>query len=387
MVRSMRALALAVLVLPGLALAQQAGEYVPPPAREVPGYSEFLLPCYLVAELELEDGSRVIERVEEKKPEPDGEGAEAAEEEDTGTPLRTFISCSSGPQLQELSLRELSILRNTIFARYGWAGFRKPWLREHFKAQPWFKPNPKFSYRLLSANDKSNAELIATAELSFRQVDLEDMRDRILAEAGKWWGDAPKVEMNGKQQRICDLTPYYNEIEAVGPNEFLEQEVRESKDCKYHERSARRDAREPDYRKLSAEDRIELGLISRAMGSFAVDDGQRGAVETSLDEVLSVKALRQLSLRDLRLLRNTIYARRGRPFQSPLLQRHFSRLAWYKADPAYTDARLTKTDLRNVALIRSVEAEFGGALKDADFEISNPSTVEDKPWEAPWSGA
>ncbi|WP_143177559.1 YARHG domain-containing protein [Cystobacter ferrugineus] len=158
----------------------------------------------------------------------------------------------------------------------------------------------------------------------------------------------------------------------------FEHAAKSSKDCKYHADKVAGRGRQPrysvapDFKKLSAEERIELGLLSRAMGSFASDDASRGQMEKSLDEVLSLKDLRELSLRDLRLLRNTLYARRGRPFKSPLLQEHFARMPWYKPDPAYTDARLTKNDQRNAKLIQSVEKELGGALKDEDFLIADP---------------
>jgi hypothetical protein len=86
-----------------------------------------------------------------------------------------------------------------------------------------------------------------------------------------------------------------------------------------------------------------------------------------------VGELRQLSLRDLRVLRNTIYARRGRPFKSKVLQAHFSAMSWYQKDDTYTDARLTANDKRNIDLIRAVEDEFGGPLKDEDWLI-DPAT-------------
>jgi hypothetical protein len=273
----------------------------------------------------------------------------------------TFVECSGEPHLENKSLRELALLRNTIFARYGWAGFRKPWLREHFQQRPWYTPDPKFSYARLSSVDRKNVALIAQAELGPRYVDLEKMRDTLLAGAGKWWGDLPA--------ELCEL----------------DDAVESSKDCRYHredEQALKKHRANkpvaPDLGKLSPEDRVELGLISRAMGDFAVDEGQREQAASSLDVVLPVKELRQLSLRDLRLLRNTIYARRGRPFKSPLLQEHFAQMPWYKADPSYTDARLTKTDKRNVDLIRSVEEEFGGALKDGDFKAA-PSDAQDIP--------
>jgi hypothetical protein len=354
----MRAALLLCLLLPGLAPA--AEPYVPPAAKDIPGYSTTPL-CPPAP-----------------KDDPDTEVDESA-----------LLTC---PALDNKTFRELAILRNTIFARYGWAGFRKTWLREHFQRQPWFKPNPQFSYKLLSDVDRQNVRAIARYEMDNVYQDLERKRDDLLAKAGKWWGDVPSYETGEEGERetvyACDMSGYQGETEdelghpLYEVKEFLE-DADKSKDCRYrgNELSARAKGPKrdepvkplaPDFGKLSAEERIELGLLSRAMGSFASDDSSRGDMEKSLDEVLSLKDLRELSLRDLRLLRNTIYARRGRPFKSPLLQKHFAHMPWYKVDPEYTDARLTKNDQRNVKLIQSVEKELGGALKDEDFLIADP---------------
>jgi hypothetical protein len=40
---------------------------------------------------------------------------------------------------------------------------------------------------------------------------------------------------------------------------------------------------------------------------------------------------------------------------------------WYHANAAYSDKLLSKTDERNIALIKSVENEFGGPLSDEDW--------------------
>jgi hypothetical protein len=349
----MRTLLLATLLLSGPALAKTPAGYVPAPASEIPGYSDKELPCKKVYGWKTDLGTIMTEQPDD------------ASKQDAGT----YVVCSGSPDLERLSLRELAILRNTIFARYGWGGFRKPWLREHFQKQPWFKPDPKFSYKRLSKVDRKNVSLIAAAEMSLRYVDLENRRDELLASAGKQWGDAP-VWDGKKTCRVPET--------LTGEDERAELDARilASKDC-YHVEKVTEGPAAPDLDKLGAEARIELGLLSRAMGEFALDDGQRENVAGSLDQVLQVKELRLLSLRDLRLLRNTIYARRGRAFKSPLLQEHFARMPWYKADPAYTDERLTKTDKRNVDLIRAVEKEFGGALTDADFKRANPSQARD----------
>ncbi|QRN97925.1 YARHG domain-containing protein [Archangium violaceum] len=349
----MRVALLVSLLLPGLGVA--AEPYVPPAAIEIAGYSEKPL-C-----------PRGVED------DPDTEEDESIEPD-----------C---PALRGKSLRELSILRNTIFARYGWAGFRKTWLREHFKQQPWFKPNPSFSYKLLSDVDRVNVQAIARHEMSLTYQDLEERRDTLLAKAGKWWGDAPTYEdAKGRDLPSCDPNDFMaaDAEQKVIRYEFseVEKEIVSSKDCTYHRSLASSQPsapRAPDFKKLEPQERIELGLLSRAMGSFASDDASRGELEKSLDEVLSLKELRELSLRDLRLLRNTLYARRGRPFKSPVLQKHFAHMPWYKADPDYTDARLTKNDQRNVKLIQSVEKELGGALKDEDFLIPNPEHRKDPP--------
>lgn len=246
------------------------GAYVPPPPAQVTNYFADVLPCKITRE------------------------------------GLTRVECKDG-LLEKKTLRELAILRNTIYARYGWDGYRKTWLRDYFHAQPWFKPNPKFTYKVLSEADRKNAHFIGTMEHALTEADLRERLEKIMRRAG---GNAAK---------------------------------------------------------LSAEDKVELGLIDRSMGSFALDTGeQRDKASESLDRIIDVKELRQLSLRDLRVLRNTIYARRGRAFKSQILRDHFSGMSWYKVDPAYSDKLLSKNDQRNIALIKSVENEFGGPISDEE---------------------
>ena len=119
------------------------------------------------------------------------------------------------------------------------------------------------------------------------------------------------------------------------------------------------------------DEQIEAVLLSRAVGrkleQFEALDFERTPFDAPelLDELVPIEQLKQMSRRDLRLLRNMVYARRGRPFRSPLLRAYFENLAWYKADPAYTDARLKTADRRNIKLIKSAEIEAGGPINDA----------------------
>lgn len=216
------------------------------------------------------------------------------------------------PDLTFRTLRELTLMRNTIFARAG-NPFRKKWLADYFGAQPWYHPLAATDESKLTALDKQNAEIIATYDLSLSRGQLQDMLRQVMSS-----------------------------VRAQGP---------------------------------TPEDRIELRLLSARLGRWVgpsdTPEEERSPLEDPaiLDKQLTVDQLKDLSRRDLRLLRNTIYARRGRLFRSELLRAYFESTDWYKSDSAYTDARLSAVDNRNIKLIRSVEDQLGGPL--TDFEHKN----------------
>ncbi len=214
------------------------------------------------------------------------------------------------------SLRELTLMRNWIFARRG-NEFRRAWLRQFFTQQKWYAPNQMSflsgSWHATSeddpevwARDEKNAELIAEYESNLTTEQLIAMRD------------AARARMKN---------------------------VKES----------------------NADDLIELKLLSARLGGWA-GEGEPPADLTPLenpkrlDKLLKLTDLDDLSPRDLKLLRNTIFARKGRPFETPLVKGYFKTVQWYAADPKYSDKLLSDVDKKNVKLIQSLERE----LKRAD---------------------
>lgn len=203
------------------------------------------------------------------------------------------------------TLRELYLMRNTIYARAG-NSFRKPWLDAYFRREPWYKPNAVMDESKLTAVDRENARKIADADTSITRADLERRRDEVITRRSAGKG-----------------TP---------------------------------------------EDEIELSLLSQRLGAWVGGDEKPAASRSpledpsQLDRLLRVEELNELSVRDLRILRNTIFARRGRPFVSPSMKEYFSGMAWYRADDAYTDARLNEIDHKNLRIIQSVETSLGGPL-------------------------
>jgi len=197
------------------------------------------------------------------------------------------------------TLRDLSLMRNTIYAHAG-NKFRKQWLNDYFSSQPWYHPLDKMDVSKITALDRKNAAIIGAYDAAL-----------------------PRNELQAMQQ------------------EFMNPQT--------------------------AEDKIELRLVSMRLGKWAGSaDQDRTPLEDPalLDKQLTVDQLKDFSRRDLRLLRNLVYARRGRPFHSELIKAYFAAVEWYKADPGYTDARLKPLDKRNINVILSVENSLGGPLTD-----------------------
>lgn len=211
-------------------------------------------------------------------------------------------------------LWELTLLRNTIYARAG-NTFRKKWLADYFTAQAWYHPLPAIDESKLTPLDRQNAETIAKFDASLSRDQLKTMLQGVMSS-----------------------------IRATG---------------------------------ATPEDKIELRLLSARLGTWVgpsdTPQDERSPLEdpTVLDKQLSVEQLKDLSRRDLRILRNTIYARRGRPFRSDLLRAYFEATEWYKADASYTEARLTSVDSRNIKVILSVEDQLGGPLTDREHQTED----------------
>jgi hypothetical protein len=74
-------------------------------------------------------------------------------------------------------------------------------------------------------------------------------------------------------------------------------------------------------------------------------------------ESVTEKDLSGLALGELRILRNAIFARHGRTFESPGLQRYYNSRSWYRPDADYTDDRLSDTDRANLQLISEAERQ------------------------------
>src|SRR3712207_3385472 len=87
--------------------------------------------------------------------------------------------------------------------------------------------------------------------------------------------------------------------------------------------------------------------------SAATDPAGRAEAKVVRGAALEAGELTNLSGEELRRLRNAVYARHGRTFDSPDLQRYFDSRSWYKARYDYSESELTETDRANIKLIQT----------------------------------
>jgi len=73
------------------------------------------------------------------------------------------------------------------------------------------------------------------------------------------------------------------------------------------------------------------------------------------DKSIHTAKLHSFNKTELKLLRNTIFAKYGRSFKSDMLKTWFAKKSWYKVNPNYSDKVLTNTDKKNITTFHNLE--------------------------------
>jgi len=77
-----------------------------------------------------------------------------------------------------------------------------------------------------------------------------------------------------------------------------------------------------------------------------------------LNKIIKIEQLVEFSKNDLRILRNTIFAKYGYKFVSNDLKEHFSQFSWYNGIVSNVDNKLTIIDKENIELIQKIERNY-----------------------------
>jgi hypothetical protein len=254
----------------------------------------------------------------------------------TRTPLKPA-------QVQKLALEDLKLLRGIVFGRHGRV-FKDAEIKIYLEAQSWYKPNPDFKNSMLNDTERNSLDLIRIAEAGKHQTiqpgDMRYWRDRAITakKLGKHSGAEWKVlvaEVEAIHGKRFDDEPWLQQ--------YFEERYWYFPNNKY------------DSKKLSAIERKNLELLGGAQKRQRKVALLPGDMEYFENKSISAQMLQGLSLHELRLLRNEVYARHGRMFRAEWLQQHFFMQPWYSPDENFKDEELSGNDKLNVETIVKFE--------------------------------
>jgi YARHG domain len=249
-------------------------------------------------------------------------------------------------QIQPLNLDELKLLRGIVFGRHGRV-FKDAEIKSYLDDQSWYKPNPDFKNSMLNDTERRNLDLIRIAEAAQHDTiqpgDMRYWRDRQIParKLGKHSGAEWKVllaEVEAIHGKRFDDDPWLQQ--------YFEDRYWYSGSDKY------------DAKKLSPIERKNLEILSGAQKRQRKVALLPGDMEFFENRTITEQMLHGLSLHELRLLRNEIYARHGRMFRADWLQQYFSFQPWYTADENFKDESLSGNDKLNVETIVKYENQI-----------------------------
>lgn len=242
-----------------------------------------------------------------------------------------------------LSLDDLKFLRGIIFGKHGRI-FKAPDIRRYLESREWFHADTNFSNSALNDTERRNLDVIRIAEAQKHEtVQPGDMR---------LYQSRALTRRKLGQHTNAEWTVLAAEIEAIHGKRFegtpwLQQY--------FDERYWYRPADHYDPKKLNDAERKNLQLIDtiqRQQRRVALAPGDMELFENKL---ITEQMLHGLSLHELRLLRNEIYARHGRVFKTLWLQQYFGSQPWYDPRDDFKDEELSGPDKTNVETIVAYE--------------------------------
>src|ERR1043166_7134719 len=254
-------------------------------------------------------------------------------------------------QVGELELYELKLLRGVVFGRHGRI-FKDRDIQGYLKDQPWYKPNQNFSNASLSETERANLDLIRELEA--------DKHDQIEPGDLRWWQTKEMTEENLGTHSSGEWHVLLAEIEAVHGKRFDDDPwLQQYFEDRYWYKA------DPAYnpRSLSATERKNLAAIEAAQRKQRHAAISPGDMELFENRLITEDMLRGLSLYELRLLRNEIYARQGRHFKTEWLSQYFFSQPWYNPpDDNNKEPELSDTEKKNVDTIVAYERKLKDSL-------------------------
>ena len=211
----------------------------------------------------------------------------------------------------------------------------EPWLQKYFEERYWYRANPNYDSSILNDTERKNLEKLNAKRNEDRNVAVS------VGDMDKFQ-TVPLTEELLKNLSLNDLRMIRNEFWARRGRRFVTPGFKQM----FEWRDWYKPLKDQSKVKLSPIEEQNVRLIERE--------------EAKLREKISTEPITNamvdgLFVEDLRVLRNEIYARRGRVFKDKELQKYFETQSWYQPNFDFKDESLTETESKNLAVIKEIE--------------------------------
>ncbi len=252
----------------------------------------------------------------------------------------------SKADVKSLTIDDLKLVRGIVFGKHGRI-FKDPDIRRFLESRSWYKGDANFSNASLNNTERQNLDVIRIAEAEQHEtVQPGDMR---------LWEDKSLTRKKLGTHTNAEWTVIASEIEAIHGRRFDDTPwLQQYFDERYWYKPA--DTYNP--KSLNDTERKNLALIDlirKQQRKVAIAPGDMELFENKL---VSEAMLRGLSLHELRLLRNEIYARHGRIFKTMWIQQYFGSQPWYDPKEDFKDEEVSGSDKTNVETIVAYEKKL-----------------------------
>ena len=267
-----------------------------------------------------------------------------------------------------LSLDELRLLRGLVFGRHGRHFSDDAFIQTYLESQSWYKADSGFDNARLNDMERRNLDIIRGAEASkhdrIMPGDLRYHRSGVITVAMLGEHTHPEWEL------------LQTEIPAMHGDYFPEDICFED-DCrselqKYYEDRYwyRRDTayRAANLTELERATMDTIRLAAMLDRKLAVAPGMMHLFRAT---AIAPGVLRGVSLHDLRLLRNEVFARHGRRFTTAWLREHFQSYPWYKPRADFDIKELSEIERANIVVITQREAEMHDELSTRELSTNS----------------
>jgi hypothetical protein len=256
----------------------------------------------------------------------------------------------SREQLKDWELYDLKLLRGVVFGRHGRV-FKDREIQSFLKDRPWYKPDQNFTNASLNQSERANLDLIRELEaVKHDFIEPGDLR---------WWQAREMTEESLGTHSAAEWHILRAEVEAVRGKRFDDEPwLQQYFEDRYWYRA------DPGYdaRSLTKMERNNLTAIDAAQRKQRHAAISPGDMEHFEKRLVAEEMLKGLSLYELRLLRNEVYARRGRAFRTEWLSQYFYSQPWYDPREDYAEPELSDVEKKNIETIVGYERKVKDSL-------------------------